>query len=183
MYLNPIWVLICCYCPCCLIKAVPLCAMEVFGGRGSIAPTHSWPRHYMGWMVSITPRPRFTPGGRTPGTHWIGGWVGPRAGLDAGARRKILCPCRGSKPDRPACSRTLYPCCLIQTEIKFGRLLLLWTLHQNPFIVVDMTLILFVRQIRLKLCLSPRFGSSPGNRLSWLRLYVVFQRPSWRILR
>jgi hypothetical protein len=28
---------------------------------------------------------------RTPGTHWIGGWMGPRAGLDAGARRKILC--------------------------------------------------------------------------------------------
>jgi hypothetical protein len=26
--------------------------------------------------------------------------VGPRAGLDAGARRKILCPCRGSNPGR-----------------------------------------------------------------------------------
>jgi hypothetical protein len=26
------------------------------------------------------------PGERTPSTHWIGGWVGPRAGLDAGAR-------------------------------------------------------------------------------------------------
>jgi hypothetical protein len=26
---------------------------------------------------------RFTPGEITPGTHWIGGWVGPRAGLDA----------------------------------------------------------------------------------------------------
>jgi hypothetical protein len=38
---------------------------------------------------------------RTPGTHWTGGWVGPTAGLDAGARRKILCPCRGSNPDRP----------------------------------------------------------------------------------
>jgi hypothetical protein len=25
-------------------------------------------------------------GERTPGTHWIGGWVGPRAGLDVGAR-------------------------------------------------------------------------------------------------
>jgi hypothetical protein len=34
-----------------------------------------------------------------PGTHWIGGWVGPRAGLDAGARREILCPCRGPNPD------------------------------------------------------------------------------------
>jgi hypothetical protein len=40
-------------------------------------------------VVSVTPRPRFTPGERTPGTHWIGGWVGPRAGLDAGARRKV----------------------------------------------------------------------------------------------
>jgi hypothetical protein len=27
--------------------------------------------------------------------------VGPRAGLDAGARRKILCPCRGLNPDHP----------------------------------------------------------------------------------
>jgi hypothetical protein len=48
-------------------------------------------------------RPRFT-----PGTHWIGGWVGPRAGLEAEARGKILCPCRGSNPDRPVRSQTLY---------------------------------------------------------------------------
>jgi hypothetical protein len=26
---------------------------------------------------------------RTPGTHWTGGWVGPRAGLDAEAKGKI----------------------------------------------------------------------------------------------
>jgi hypothetical protein len=26
---------------------------------------------------------------RTPGAHLTGGWVGPRAGLDAEARRKI----------------------------------------------------------------------------------------------
>jgi hypothetical protein len=32
------------------------------------------------WSAS---RPsRFTPGERAPGTHWIGRWVGPRAGLD-----------------------------------------------------------------------------------------------------
>jgi hypothetical protein len=32
---------------------------------------------------------RFTPRERASGTHWIGGWVGPRAGLDAVVRRKI----------------------------------------------------------------------------------------------
>jgi hypothetical protein len=32
------------------------------------------------WSASRTGR--FTPGERAPGTHWIGGWVGPRAGLD-----------------------------------------------------------------------------------------------------
>jgi hypothetical protein len=53
-----------------------------------------------GWVVSVTPRSRFTPGERTPGTHWTGGWVGPRAGLDKEDRGKLLCPCRGSKPDR-----------------------------------------------------------------------------------
>jgi hypothetical protein len=48
------------------------------------------------------------PRGKDPGTHCTGGWVGPKAGLDAGARRKILCLCRGLNPDRPARSQTLY---------------------------------------------------------------------------
>jgi hypothetical protein len=61
-----------------------------------------------GWVVSITPRPRFTPGERTPGTHCTGGWVGPRAGLDAETRRKIICLCRGSNPGCPVRSQTLY---------------------------------------------------------------------------
>jgi hypothetical protein len=40
------------------------------------------------WSVS---RPgRFTPGERTPGTHWIGGWVDPRAHLDNLEERKYL---------------------------------------------------------------------------------------------
>jgi hypothetical protein len=59
----------------------------------------------MGWVVSVTPRPHFNPGESTSGTHWIGGWVGPRAGLDSWARRKILCPCRASNPDRHARSK------------------------------------------------------------------------------
>jgi hypothetical protein len=40
------------------------------------------------WSAS---RPgRFTPGERAPGTHWIGGWVGPRASLDDMEERKFL---------------------------------------------------------------------------------------------
>jgi hypothetical protein len=35
---------------------------------------------------------RFTPGERAPGTHWIGGWVGPRAGLDDVEKRKLILP-------------------------------------------------------------------------------------------
>jgi hypothetical protein len=52
------------------------------------------------WSAS-RPGRAFTPGGRTPGTQCAGGWVGPRAGLDTEAIGKILCPYRGSNPDRP----------------------------------------------------------------------------------
>jgi hypothetical protein len=41
-----------------------------------------------GGVVSVTPRPHFTPGERTPCTHWTVGWVSPRAGLDTEAREK-----------------------------------------------------------------------------------------------
>jgi hypothetical protein len=41
---------------------------------------------------------RFTHKERAPGTHWIGGWVGPRAGLDAVVKRKIPSHCRVSNP-------------------------------------------------------------------------------------
>jgi hypothetical protein len=38
------------------------------------------------WSAS---RPgRFTPRERAPVTHWIGGWVGPRAVLDAVVKRR-----------------------------------------------------------------------------------------------
>jgi hypothetical protein len=51
------------------------------------------------WLAS---RPgRFTPREKTPGTHWIGGWVGPRAVLDAVVKRKIPSPRRESNPRIP----------------------------------------------------------------------------------
>jgi hypothetical protein len=42
-------------------------------------------------MVSFTNRPLY-PRERDPGTHWIGGCIGPRAGLDAVVKRKIPSP-------------------------------------------------------------------------------------------
>jgi hypothetical protein len=40
------------------------------------------------WSAS---RPgRFTPEERAPGTHWIGGWAYPRAGLDDVKKRTFL---------------------------------------------------------------------------------------------
>jgi hypothetical protein len=65
-------------------KQSPLHATKAFGGRGGIAPTHS-----------------LCPGERTSGTHCRVGWVRLRAGLDTEVRGKVLCPCRGSNPDRP----------------------------------------------------------------------------------
>jgi hypothetical protein len=44
---------------------------------------------------------RFTPRERAPCTHWIGGWVGLRAVLDAAVKRKIPSPRRESNPRNP----------------------------------------------------------------------------------
>jgi hypothetical protein len=52
-------------------------------GSGGIAPRILNLSARWRCLVSFTPG-GFTPRERTPGTHWIGGWVGPRVGLDAG---------------------------------------------------------------------------------------------------
>jgi hypothetical protein len=59
------------------------------------------------WVVSFTPRPLYLRK-RAPGTHWIGGWVSPRAGLDDVEKRNFL-PHRDSNSDpsvvQPVASR------------------------------------------------------------------------------
>jgi hypothetical protein len=51
------------------------------------------------WLGS---RPgRFTPRERAPGAQWRGGWVDPRAALDAVVKRKIPSPRRESNPRTP----------------------------------------------------------------------------------
>jgi hypothetical protein len=60
------------------------------------------------WSAS---RPcRFTPGESAPGTHWMGGWKGPRIGLNDVKKRKLL-TLLGLKLQplgRPARSQSLY---------------------------------------------------------------------------
>jgi hypothetical protein len=86
-----------------------------------------------GWVESVTPRPRFPPGERTPGTHWIGGWVGPRAGLDAEARRKILCSCRGSNLDRPI----VQP--IVRHYTAWATAVRIWSISDNQSVTGAMT--------------------------------------------
>jgi hypothetical protein len=47
--------------------------------------------------AALPPFPRKS----APGTRWIGGWVGPRAGLDMMSKRKIPSPHRDSNLDNP----------------------------------------------------------------------------------
>jgi hypothetical protein len=46
------------------------------------------------WLASRTGR--FTPKERAPVTHWIAGWVRPRAGLETVVKRKTTNSCRDS---------------------------------------------------------------------------------------
>jgi len=58
-------------------------------------------------MVRFTPG-HFTLGSRAHSTHWIGGWVGPNAGLNAGSEEKNShhCPCQELHSVRTAHSLT-----------------------------------------------------------------------------
>jgi hypothetical protein len=73
--------------------------------------------YYLGtrlrWGFSVTPRPLF------PGTHWVRGWLGPRAGLDAMEKKKIF-PLPGIGPRPPN------PCTGLYTDWDIPAFDLLW---------------------------------------------------------
>jgi hypothetical protein len=72
----------------------------VIFGEWRYSSTHSLTSALDGGEWSVSRPGRFTPRERTPCTHCNGGWVGPRAGLDALVKRKI---------PSPAGNRTLEP--------------------------------------------------------------------------
>jgi hypothetical protein len=71
--------------------------MKTCGGAGVIAPTFLIPALHGGELLA-THSGRFT-----PSAHWIGGWVGLAAGMDANGEEKKLIPLPGIKP-RQSCS-------------------------------------------------------------------------------
>jgi hypothetical protein len=72
--------------------------METWGSGGVAPPFLTLVLDGGEWSAS---RPgRFTPEESAPGTHWIGGWVGPRVRLDSMEKRQIL-PLPGIEP-RPS---------------------------------------------------------------------------------
>jgi hypothetical protein len=56
-----------------------------------------------------------------PDTHWIGNWVGPRAGLDNEEKRKFLTPLELEllPVGCPARSQSLYQLCYPGSHISF----------------------------------------------------------------
>jgi hypothetical protein len=59
---------------------------------------HSLTSALDGGEWSASHRGRFTSREIAPGIHWIGSWVGPRAGVDVVVKRKIPSPRRDSNP-------------------------------------------------------------------------------------
>jgi hypothetical protein len=62
--------------------------------------THSLSSALDGGEESASCPGRFTPQGKSPSTHWVGGWVDPRAGLHM-LKRKLPPPLQESNPDDP----------------------------------------------------------------------------------
>jgi hypothetical protein len=95
--------------------------MKTYWGSGGIAPPFLTSALDGGeWSFSRTGR--FTPGERSPGTLWRGGWVSPRAGLDAVEKEKML-PIPGiePRPSSPSLYRLSYPDSMVSDirDVKF----------------------------------------------------------------
>jgi hypothetical protein len=70
-------------------------------GEWMYSSTHSLTSALDGDEWSASRPGRLTPKERAPGTYWMGGWVGPRAVLDAVVKRKIPSPRRESNSRTP----------------------------------------------------------------------------------
>jgi len=77
----------------------------------------------------------YAPGKEPPSTHCIGGYVGPRASLDAVEKRKINSPHRVSNPDRPMglINYLLTPCgCILFEKLIVTQLVKKYSFFMEP---------------------------------------------------
>jgi hypothetical protein len=112
----------------------------------------------------------FTPEWEASGIHWLGGWVGPRIGLDAVEKRKISCPYRKSN--------------LVSSFVQPVAYLLHWLSYPRPqyrFVISECSSTERLAGYRigkaLDLCsLDILFESRRGHRLYLLRHFPCFLR-------
>jgi hypothetical protein len=78
-------------------------------GSGCIDPCFLDLGNSWRWVVSFTPQTH-NPRGNSPGTHWIGGWVGSRTGLVDVEKRRFSIPLGLELQSlcRPTRSQSLY---------------------------------------------------------------------------
>jgi hypothetical protein len=106
--------------------------MKTYWGSGSIAPPFLTSALDGGeWLASCLCR--FTPGEGACGTHWIGGWVGPRVGLDTVEKRKIL-HCQELNLGHPASS--LWLC-----QLSYPNFDLVTVIEGNTVIVLSLLIV------------------------------------------
>jgi hypothetical protein len=80
---------------CCTLYLIKHRALNMYSSMHSLTSALGGGE----WSAS---RPgRSTPRESDPGTHWIGGWAGPSAGLDTVSKTKIPIPRRDSNPNYP----------------------------------------------------------------------------------
>jgi hypothetical protein len=134
--------------------------MKAYWGSGGIAPRVLWPRHQMEVSCSFTPRPLY-PRERASGTLWIGGWVGPRAVLDAVVKINIPSPCQESNP-----------IILIVQPIEFlkfsGGSYIIYCIFSSPNEITTMCFSLYHRHR-----LSPSLHQDPEHLVSYLTQFTL----------
>jgi hypothetical protein len=110
-------------CPCrWLIKR---CAMMTYGAGEEV---------YSSAILDLCTKWEWSasrPGNLTPSTHWIGGWVSPRAGLDAVEKRRLL-----SLPGLQPLARRYTDRC-ISTPTSLNKLQI--NKYINTLLICDMT--------------------------------------------
>jgi len=129
-------------------------------GSGGIVPRIL--KHGTRWRYVVTSRPsRLTPGVKIPNSHRLGGWVGPRTGLDAMWKRKnpTIAPARNWAPSAAKEISLTEP--LVDYELCGGKRL--WPTSRNYSVI-------FLEMLRIR-----SQGSSDSVVTVWTGLL-------WRIL-